>query len=134
MHRISATIVILIYPPTHIRNNDQLIKEDKRDRQWRYVSLELYRSLTSSALYNPNGPIAIIAFFVLLAVAIALWYRKFSMAVLIGDTKLKRRLLQRGKAPGQIHETSQHRLYIHGIRLHRPIQSPQWDLCMALVV
>ena len=83
MHLPSATIVILIYPPTNIRNNDQLIKEDKRDRQWRYVSSDLYRSLTSSALYNPNGPIAIIAFLVLLAVAIALWYRKSSIAVVV---------------------------------------------------
>ena len=132
MHRPSATIVILIYPSAHIRNNDQLIEEDERNRQWRYVSLELYWSLTSSALYNPNGPIAIIAFLVLLAVAIALWYRK--SRPLIENTKLKRRLLQRGKAPGQVHETSQHRLYIHGIRLHRPIQSSQWDLCMVLVV
>lgn len=83
MHLPSATIVTLIYPSAHIRNNDQLIKEGKRDRQWRYVSSDLYRSLTSSALYNPNGPIAIIAFLVLLTVAIALWYRMSSMAVMV---------------------------------------------------
>jgi hypothetical protein len=47
------------------------------------VSLDLYLSLTSSALYDPNGPMSMIAFVVLLAVAIALWYREFIMIVLV---------------------------------------------------
>jgi hypothetical protein len=98
------------------------------------VSLDLYRSLISSALYDPNGPMSMIAFVVLLAVAVALWYREFIMIVLVEDTKLKDRLLQRRKASGQIHETSQHRLYIHGIRLYRPFQSSQWNLGMVVVV
>jgi len=75
-----------------------------------------------------------IAFVVLLAVAIALWYRMSSISVLSVDRKLKDRLLQRRKAQGQIHETSQHRLYIHGFRLYRPFQSSKWDLGMVLVV
>jgi len=75
-----------------------------------------------------------IAFVVLLAVAIALWYRMSSINVLLDDRKLKDRLLQRRKAPGQIHETSQHRLYIHGIRVHCSFQSSKRDLGMVLVV
>jgi hypothetical protein len=134
MHLPCALILVLIYPSAHFRSNDQLIKESKRNRQWRNVSFDLYLSLTCSALYDPNGPMSIIAFVVLLAVAIALWYREFFMIALAEDTKLKDRLLQSRKAPSQIHETSQHRLYIHGFRLYRSVQSSKRDLGLVMVV
>ena len=35
--------------------------------------------LTFSALYNPNGPLAMIAFLVFLAVAVGLWYREHTL-------------------------------------------------------
>lgn len=85
--------------------------------------------LTDSAIYDPNGPMAMVAAAVWLVLSIALWTSRSSMS---SDTDANRILPHSPRT--KVYAPDATRVHVHVHRIPVPFLTAQWDQCLVLAL